>query len=137
MTKRNYVEKEEFLHQLGELKRLDEVPEKLHLIFYKMAQQYATINSFRNYTYIEDMIVDAYINCVVMAKKFDIEKGSNPFAYFTTVIHRNFLNYIAKEKKQQSKKWIELRALIAKYKMENNVTLPLPKNIMDKVDQYL
>ena len=131
----NYVDKVEFLEELKLLNKTDELSERLHLIFYEMATKYSTINSFRNYTYIEDMVVEAYINCVIMAKKFDIVNRDNPFAYFTTVIHRNFLNYIAKEKKQQSKKWIELKKLVELYKIENKIDIPLPKNIMDKIEE--
>ncbi len=133
----NYVEKEEFLKELRLLKKTDEISERLHLIFYNIAKNYSTINSFRNYTYIEDMVSEAYLNCVVMARKFDIENRDNPFAYFTTVIHRNFLNYISKEKKFQSKKWKELRSLLSKYKIEFGIEMPLPKDILDKVHGYI
>ncbi len=136
MKRNNYVDKKEFLEQLKILNNneTDEVPEKLHLIFHKMATNYATIASFRNYSYIEDMITEAYINCVLVARKFDIERF-NPFAYFTTVIHRNFLNFIAKEKKQQSKKWIELKKVMELYKIENNIDLPLPDGIIKKMHE--
>jgi len=132
----DYVLKEELMTELIKLNETDELSEKLHLIFYKIAKNYATINSFRNYTYIEDMVSEAYMNCVVVSRKFDIHiEKANPFAYFTTTIHRNFLNYIAKEKKQQAKKWIELKKLVELYKIENNVIIPLPKDIMNKIDE--
>jgi len=132
----NYIDKEEFLEELRLLDKSEDLSKRLHLIFYEIAKKYATINSFRNYTYIEDMVSSAYENCVIMARKFDIKNRDNPFAYFTTVIHRNFLNYIAKEKKQQQKKWIELRLTLEKYKQENGINMPLPKDILDKVNQY-
>ena len=134
----NYVDKAELMKELILLKETDELSEKLHLIFYKIAKNYATINSFRNYTYIEDMISEAYVRCVVMARKFDVNiEKANPFAYFTTIIHRDFLNFIAKEKKQQEKKWIELKALVETYKMENKLIIPLPKDIMNKINGYV
>lgn len=132
----NYVEKEYFLKQLKILKKTKILTEELHLIFYNIAKRYSSINSFRNYSFREDMIQEAYINCVKVAHKFDIENRDNPFAYFTTVIHRNFLNYLNKEKIQQEKKWIALRDTLAKYKIENQIDLPLPKEIMEKVNQY-
>jgi len=144
----NYVERQELLDELILLKETDIVSENLHLLFFKIAKNYSTINSFRNYTYIEDMISDAYINCVVMARKFDISfdklEGSdkpkalpNPFAYFTTVIHRNFLNHIAKEKKQMEKKFIELKKTVELYKIENDIDMPLPKGLSDKINGYV
>lgn len=135
MAKNNYVDNELFLQELIDLKRTGIKTEELHLIFYRMATNYGTINSFRNYTFIEDMITEAYINCITRAEKFDTEKFKNPFAYFTTVIHRNFLTFIAKEKKQQSKKWIELKKLVEMYRIENKLVLPLPQDILNKIDE--
>jgi hypothetical protein len=48
----------------------------------------------------EDMICDGIENCVQYIDRFDPEKSSNPFAYFTQVIYFAFLRRIAKEKKQ-------------------------------------
>jgi len=131
----NYIEKEDFLKELRILKRTNTITEKLHLIFFEISTKYATINSFRNYTYIEDMVSEAYLKCAKVADKFDIENRSNPFAYFTTVIHRTFLNYIAKEKNQQKKKWIELKKTLEIYKIENGIDMPMPKGIMERIEE--
>ena len=48
----------------------------------------------------EDMISDGIENCVQYIHNFDPEKSSNPFAYFTQIIHYAFLRRIQKEKKQ-------------------------------------
>ena len=48
----------------------------------------------------EDMICDGIENCVQYIKNFDPEKSSNPFAYFTQIIHYAFLRRIQKEKRQ-------------------------------------
>ena len=48
----------------------------------------------------EDMISDGIENCVQYIHNFDPEKSSNPFAYFTQIIHFAFLRRIMKEKKQ-------------------------------------
>ena len=50
--------------------------------------------------YRDDMISDGVENCVQYIDRFDPEKSSNPFAYFTQVIYFAFLRRIAKEKKQ-------------------------------------
>ena len=46
------------------------------------------------------MISDGIENCVQYIHNFDPEKSSNPFAYFTQIIHYAFLRRIQKEKKQ-------------------------------------
>ena len=46
------------------------------------------------------MICDGIENCVQYIKNFDPEKSSNPFAYFTQIIHYAFLRRIQKEKRQ-------------------------------------
>ncbi len=129
----NYVNNEEFLKELKSLQKTNNISEKLHLIFFQIAKNYSRIKAFRNYSYIDDMVIEAYINCVIMAKKFDVEKGKNPFAYFTTVIHRNFLNFIAKEKKQELRKWKGMKQIYEKYQIENGIFLTLPDNIIDKM----
>ena len=48
----------------------------------------------------EDMISDGIENCVQYIKNFNPEKSSNPFAYFTQIIHYAFLRRIQKEKRQ-------------------------------------
>ena len=48
----------------------------------------------------EDMICDGIENCVQYIKNFNPEKSSNPFAYFTQIIHYAFLRRIQKEKRQ-------------------------------------
>ena len=72
-------------------------------MFFKMAEQIATKACFSNYTWIDDMTSDSYLKCLEVAKKFDLER-TNPFAYFTTVIHNFFLDVIAGEKKQKAMK---------------------------------
>lgn len=129
----HYIDNEEFLAELIKLKETDEISERLHVIFFELASNYANIKSFRNYSYIQDMIVEGYINCVLMARKFDTEKYNNPFAYFTTTVHRNFVNFIAKEKKQQRRKWRELKVLYEKYMIEDGIKLNLPDDIMRKM----
>ena len=46
------------------------------------------------------MICDGIENCVQYIHNFNPEKSSNPFAYFTQIIHYAFLRRIQKEKKQ-------------------------------------
>jgi DNA-directed RNA polymerase specialized sigma24 family protein len=130
---KNYIDKEEFLNELKDLKKTGELSEKLHVMFFNIASNYAQIKSFRNYTYIEDMVMEAYINCVVMAHKYDTTAGTSAFSYFTTVIHRNFLNFIMKEKRQQDRKWKTMRIVYETYKLENDIELNLTEDMLEKM----
>ena len=68
--------------------------------FLKIATHLSYKPNFVNYMFREDMICDGIENCVQYIKNFDPAKSSNPFAYFTQIIHYAFLRRIQKEKKQ-------------------------------------
>jgi DNA-directed RNA polymerase specialized sigma24 family protein len=96
-----YVKNKEMLEALRELQKTGVIGEDLHLMFYKMAQSIGTKPRFSGYTWIEDMISDAYLKCCVKAHKFDVSR-TNPFGYFTTVIIHHFWDALAGENKQKN-----------------------------------
>jgi len=75
--------------------------------FLKIATHLSYKPNFVNYMFKDDMICDGIENCVQYIDNFNPEKSSNPFAYFTQIIHYAFLRRIQKEKKQ-----LELRQKI-------------------------
>ena len=68
--------------------------------FLKIATHLSYKPNFVNYMFREDMIGDGIENCVQYIHNFNPEKSTNPFAYFTQIIHYAFLRRIQKEKKQ-------------------------------------
>ena len=68
--------------------------------FLKIATHLSYKQNFVNYMFREDMISDGIENCVQYIHNFNPEKSTNPFAYFTQIIHYAFLRRIQKEKKQ-------------------------------------
>ena len=68
--------------------------------FLKIATHLSYKPNFVNYMFREDMISDGIENCVQYINNFDPNKSTNPFAYFTQIIHYAFLRRIQKEKKQ-------------------------------------
>ena len=76
------------------------VPNYIGECFLKIATHLSYKPNFVNYMFREDMICDGIENCVQYIKNFDPEKSSNPFAYFTQIIHYAFLRRIQKEKRQ-------------------------------------
>lgn len=68
--------------------------------FLKIATHLSYKPNFVNYMFREDMISDGVENCIQYIHNFDPQKSTNPFAYFTQIIHYAFLRRIQKEKKQ-------------------------------------
>ena len=66
----------------------------------KIATHLSYKPNFVNYMFREDMISDGIENCVQYIHNFDPKKSSNPFAYFTQIIHYAFLRRIQREKRQ-------------------------------------
>ena len=115
MTKRrrseHYVNNKEFLIAIVEYKAKIRIAQEkgepkpritnyLGECFLKIATHLSYKPNFVNYMFKDDMICDGIENCVQYINNFDPEKSSNPFAYFTQIIHYAFLRRIQKEKKQ-------------------------------------
>ena len=107
----HYVNNKEFLAAIIEYKEKVALAEErgedkpritnyLGSCFLKIATHLSYKPNFVNYMFREDMICDGIENCVQYIKNFDPEKSSNPFAYFTQIIHYAFLRRIQKEKRQ-------------------------------------
>ena len=73
------------------------------------------------------MISDGIENCLVAVNKFDPEKSSNPFAYYTQIIYFAFVRRIQKEKKQQD----------TKYKMMENIDFDKFLSNSDGNEEYV
>ena len=107
----HYVNNKEFLAALIKLredreiaeirgKEKPRIPRYIGECFLKIATHLSFKPNFVNYMFKEDMISDGIENCVQYIKNFNPEKSSNPFAYFTQIIHYAFLRRIQKEKRQ-------------------------------------
>ena len=107
----HYVKNKEFLYAIVEYKaKVREAEEQgkpkpritnyLGSCFLKIATHLSYKPNFVNYMFKDDMVCDGIENCVQYINNFNPEKSSNPFAYFTQIIHYAFLRRIQKEKKQ-------------------------------------
>ena len=108
----HYVDNKKFLaaiverkEQLKDAEEADEpkpqISNYLGECILKIANHLSYRPNFINYTYKEEMISDGIENCLQYIDRFDPEKSSNPFAYFTQIIYYAFVRRILKEKKQQ------------------------------------
>lgn len=66
----------------------------------KISHKLSYAPNFINYTYREEMVGDGIIRMfkALMSKKYDRDKGTNPFSYFTRIAFNAFRNRIKKEK---------------------------------------
>ena len=88
------------------------LPITLSECFLKIATHLSYKPNFVNYMFREDMICDGIENCVQYIHNFNPEKSSNPFAYFTQIIHYAFLRRIQKEKNKWRSVPKSLRGLV-------------------------
>jgi hypothetical protein len=82
-----------------------QIPNYIGECFIKIANGLSRSPNFMNYSYREDMVMDAVENCVKAIANYDITKPTrtgnpNAFSYFTQISWYAFLRRIAKEKKQ-------------------------------------
>lgn len=121
-TSHHYINNKEFLvavsahrDQVLAAKAADEVPppcpEYIGECFIKIANRLAFKSNFINYSFREDMILDAIENCLIYMDNFDPAKSSNPFAYFTQIAYYAFLRRIQKEKRQLQTKYKYIESL--------------------------
>ena len=76
------------------------VPNYLGECFTKIAEHLSRKPNFASYSFREEMVSDGIENCIRYFRKFDPEKSSNPFAYFTQIVYNTFLRRIDIEKKE-------------------------------------
>jgi hypothetical protein len=86
-------------------KEARQIPNYIGECFMKIANGLSRSPNFMNYSYREDMVMDAVENCVKAITNYDITKPTrtgnpNAFSYFTQISWYAFLRRIAKEKKQ-------------------------------------
>ena len=120
--KPHYIDNKLFLKELmvygvavRRAKRLEQekprVPEYIGECFIKIANHLAFKHNFINYTYRDDMILDAIENCLIYVSNFNPKKSTNPFAYFTQITYYAFVRRIQKEKRQQNTKYKFIESL--------------------------
>ena len=112
----HYVDNKKFYQALIEYKQqcveaksqglpTPRVSEYIGECFLKIATHLSYKANFINYTFKDDMISDGIENCLTAVEKFDPERSTNPFAYYTQIIFFAFVRRIQKEKKQQATKY--------------------------------
>lgn len=73
--------------------------------FIKIAEKFVNHRYFSGYTYRDELIGDAIVNCMVAIRNFDPTKSKNPFAYFSQITYFAFRRRCIKELAEQEKKY--------------------------------
>lgn len=104
----NYIDNERFhklileYHERKKQNPKERIPEEAGAMLIKMANRLATRYVFNNYTFKEEFISDAILRAIEIFDNYDPVKFDKPFAYFTLVMWRTFLQRIKKEKQERT-----------------------------------
>lgn len=96
-----YLTNKEILPEVINCKKTGVISDKLWQMLVLLVERYGSKGNFYGYSYNDDMQGEALCSLMKNALKFDPERSSNPFAFYTSCVHNSFLGYMAHEKKQQ------------------------------------
>jgi hypothetical protein len=95
-----YVDPKEFDKEIMDYYTSGNISNLLAEMISKISHKLSYASNFINYSYREEMVGDGIVRMMkaLLAKKYDREKASNPFSYFTKIAFNAFRNRIKKEK---------------------------------------
>lgn len=98
-----YVSPKDFTEELRKFYETDVITNELALMIKNIAYGLAHASNFINYTFKEDAIGDSLINMfnALKQKKYNFNKGSNPFSYFNSISFNCWRSRIKKEKRMR------------------------------------
>lgn len=102
--KKEYLKNKVMLAELVACQSKGVMSNKLGEMFILLSERYAKHRYFSRYDDIvkEELIGYGILACVRGWEKFNPELYDNPFAFFTTTIHRGFIQYLKKHYKQSN-----------------------------------
>ena len=97
---KHYVDPKEFDEEIMVYYESADMSDNLAMMISKISNKLSYAPNFINYSYREEMVGDGIIRMMkaLIAKKYNREKGTNPFSYFTRIAFNAFRNRIKKEK---------------------------------------
>jgi len=95
-----YVEPKKFDEEIVKYYESGIMTNDLAEMVSKISNKLSYAPNFINYSYREEMVGDGIIRMMkaLISKKYNREKGTNPFSYFTRIAFNAFRNRIKKEK---------------------------------------
>lgn len=105
-NKRLHTELATYIYALREAKANGtpepRVPEYVGRAILLISQRMATRPNFYNYSYKDEMIGDAVVNCLLYLHNYNPDKYTNPFGYLSRYVWNTFVRRINSEKKNQA-----------------------------------
>ncbi|MEG1299471.1 MAG: hypothetical protein RSC93_02015 [Erysipelotrichaceae bacterium] len=114
----NYIDKVLFTAKINDYNKISKeaeeqglpvpkIPDSIGVDILKLANGLGSRYNFSNYTYRDEMVGEAILSAVkaIRNRKFDGEKSSNAFSYFTTVMWYAMLNKMKEEKAEHEVKF--------------------------------
>lgn len=80
------------------------IPETVGAGIMQIVEGLGRKTNFSSYTYLDEMISDAVLNCVAYIHNFNIKKSTNVFAYVTQIAYNSFIKRIQLEQKHVYKR---------------------------------
>ena len=99
--KGHYLTNKEFLEEILVCQKTGRISEKLGNMFILVTKKISTKHNFSGYSYLDEMVGAGHLACCSSVNKFNTEKSSNAFAYFSQIIWTAFLQILIKEKRHQ------------------------------------
>jgi hypothetical protein len=82
-------------------KKEPKLPDYVGESILKIATRLSFRPNFANYSYREEMVSDAVLNCITYINNFDPDISKSPFGYLTQICWFSFVRIINKEKKEK------------------------------------
>jgi|688.fasta_scaffold06393_9 hypothetical protein len=95
----DYKKKREDAENSGRKK--PKLPDYIGESILKIASRLSYRPNFANYSYREEMVSDAVLNCITYIDNFDPDVSKSPFGYLTQICWFSFVRIINKEKKEK------------------------------------
>lgn len=98
--KKNYLNNADMLAELKRCHEQGKLTEEMGRMFLSLVTRYASIPRFSGYSYNEDMRSLALLTLTEKWSKFNMDY-SNPFAYYTQIVHNAFHQLDNSERRQR------------------------------------
>lgn len=127
----NYLNNKDMLAEVIKSKEQEQITDKLALMFQLLVSKYAKKGNWSNYTFNEDMQSYATLMLVKTWNSFNVERSSNPFAFFTQCVKNSFKQYIKYEKNQRNTR----DALLVKQGLSPSLTYQMENQTVKVEDE--